>query len=259
LLPVDEPSDDEGGGCEAESGVAASGASVGVAAELAVVRPPGVRRFDDPPQPESERLRFHARDLGAAPLDSEVVDAGAAETVADGAGVVAAIEVQGADVIEQTGITDGGESGFEHTHVIAIGTVDHPADPDAVTFGSDRPFPAQLRSIDGIRAGSLTSVWRFVQRRVERDVVEIETHDAIEGGERFGLERLEHTGIDLNLPGKVGGSGVQCGWASARLTVEGCGQKDASMTTENMTVLLVWSVRVGRVEPGCGRVASRDL
>jgi hypothetical protein len=52
VAPVDEPADDQHDGREAEGGVSVSGSTVGVAAELAVVRPPRVGRLDDPSQPE---------------------------------------------------------------------------------------------------------------------------------------------------------------------------------------------------------------
>jgi hypothetical protein len=52
---------------------------------------------------------FDARELGAAPSDLELVDAVVAESVAHGAGVVAPIEMERADVGEQAGIADGDE------------------------------------------------------------------------------------------------------------------------------------------------------
>jgi hypothetical protein len=51
------------------------GLAVGVAAELAVIRPPGVGRFANPAEPEPDRLLLDAGDLGAASLDLELVDA----------------------------------------------------------------------------------------------------------------------------------------------------------------------------------------
>ena len=60
---VDEAADDEHDGREAEGGVAVSDAAVGAAAELPVVRPPRVRGFDDPAQPEREPVDFATRML----------------------------------------------------------------------------------------------------------------------------------------------------------------------------------------------------
>jgi hypothetical protein len=53
VSPGDEFADDEHRGGEAERDVSVAGSSVGVAAELPVVRPPRVRGLDDPAQPES--------------------------------------------------------------------------------------------------------------------------------------------------------------------------------------------------------------
>ena len=71
---IDESTGDEDRGREAQGGFAVPGSSVGVAAELAVVRPPRVRGLDDPAEPQVERLLL-ARRLGAAPLDQMVIDA----------------------------------------------------------------------------------------------------------------------------------------------------------------------------------------
>jgi hypothetical protein len=75
--------------------------SVGVAAELPVVRRPGVGCFDDPAQPESQRLLLDARDLGTPELDLVLVDARLSESCAHGLRVVATVEMQRADVDEQ--------------------------------------------------------------------------------------------------------------------------------------------------------------
>ena len=82
------------------------------------------------------------------------------------------------------------------SYVVAVGAVDGPADGHAVAFGGNGPLPSQLGSIRWVRAGSLATTWRLVQRPVEGDVVEVEADDPIERGERFGLERLEHAGGD---------------------------------------------------------------
>jgi hypothetical protein len=72
---VDEAADDEDdGGGEAEGVVAVVGSPVDVAAELAVVGPPGVGSFDDPAQPEADGW-FLAELLAASGLDDEVVEA----------------------------------------------------------------------------------------------------------------------------------------------------------------------------------------
>lgn len=90
----------------------------------------------------------------------------------------------------------GVEGGFEEADVIAVGAVDHPADGDAVAVRGDGPLPAQLPAISGVRARSLTAVGGLVQRPVERDIVELEANDPVERRDRFGLEGVEHAGVD---------------------------------------------------------------
>jgi hypothetical protein len=86
------------------------------------------------------RSFLEARNIGAASLDLELVDAVGSQPIPDGARVVAAIEVQGADVGEQTGVADRVEGGFEQGHVVAVGAVDHPPDRDAVTSAALAPI-----------------------------------------------------------------------------------------------------------------------
>ena len=88
VASVDEPADDEDGCGQAERSVAMAWAAVGVAAELPVVRPPGVGGLYDPSEPEAQRLPLDARHLGAAALDLDPVDAGDAEPVPHCGGVV---------------------------------------------------------------------------------------------------------------------------------------------------------------------------
>jgi hypothetical protein len=62
-------------------GVAVASSLVGVTAELPVVGPPAVGRFDDPAQPEAQRLTLDIGQFGAAALDLELVDADGKEPV----------------------------------------------------------------------------------------------------------------------------------------------------------------------------------
>ena len=97
---VDESSDDEDGGGESECGVAVAVSAVGVAAELAVVGPPGVGGFDDPAQPESEPMRLSRCWVCASSLDVELPESVGVELMPDLGVVVAAIEADGVDVDE---------------------------------------------------------------------------------------------------------------------------------------------------------------
>ncbi len=66
VSPGEEFADGEHGGGEAERGVSLAALAVGVAAELAVVRQPAVGGFDDPAQPERDRLGSSVAGLAAA-------------------------------------------------------------------------------------------------------------------------------------------------------------------------------------------------
>ncbi len=115
-------------------GVAVSGASVGVAAELAVVREPRVGAFDDPAQAEGHGPRRGVGAAFVAFLDGQVVESEGGQSVPDDGVVVAAIEVQRVDVGEQPVGCDVVEGGLEESDVVAVGAVDGPADRRAVTL-----------------------------------------------------------------------------------------------------------------------------
>ena len=66
-------------------------APIGVASHLAEVREPRVRAFDDPAEPERERL-LGSRALRAPTLDADVIEPEAGELGADLREVVAAVE-----------------------------------------------------------------------------------------------------------------------------------------------------------------------
>src|SRR6266699_2814368 len=89
---VEESTGDDDGGGEAEGGVTVAVLPVGVASQLPLVRPPGVRRFDDPTHPEGEAMRSTRRWLGAATLDVEIDQTAVGEASAYDGIVVAAIE-----------------------------------------------------------------------------------------------------------------------------------------------------------------------
>ena len=146
VAPTDESADDQDGGGEAEGGVAVAAAAVGVAAELPVVRPPRVGGFDDPAQPEPDRLLAHAGDLGAAELDVEVGHPERFESAAHRAGVVAAVEVQHADLAEQAGLVDGVEGGFEETDVYFQEVGPGEKEPEADPHRTMRPV---IRGVSG--------------------------------------------------------------------------------------------------------------
>src|SRR5947207_1464246 len=115
----EELADDEDGGGEAERGVSVAGAPVGVAAELAVVRPPRVGRLDDPSQPEPDGL-LAALAFGASTLDVEIVESELGELGPDDGVVVAAVELQGVDVGEQAAVGDVLQRGDQQLDVVAV-------------------------------------------------------------------------------------------------------------------------------------------
>ena len=77
-------------------------AAVGVALELAVVGPPGVGGFDDPSQPEGEAVWGAGFGFGASFLDIEIDQATLVKAGSDLGVVVAAIETQRADLLEES-------------------------------------------------------------------------------------------------------------------------------------------------------------
>lgn len=60
--------------------------------------------------------------------------------------VVAAVEVQGADVVVQAGGFHGVECGVQEAEVVAVGAVDGPADGEAVAVGGDGPHPTRTQA-----------------------------------------------------------------------------------------------------------------
>src|SRR5215211_6486224 len=108
--------------------------AVGVAAELAVVGPPRVGGLDDPSHAEAQRLALDARELRASALDVEIVEPVPAQLPADDGVVVAAVEVQGVDVAEQTSGGHGLQGGHEQGDVVAVGGGDGPAEGYAVAL-----------------------------------------------------------------------------------------------------------------------------
>ena len=71
----------------------------------------------------------------------------AAQSITHRARVVAPVEMQGPDLVEQPCGVDGVDGGLEHGDVVAVGAVDRPAHRYAVTLGGDRPLPAELGPI----------------------------------------------------------------------------------------------------------------
>ena len=155
--------------------------AVGAAAQLSVVRQPGVGGFDDPAKPERDGL-VGSLLFGASALDVDVVDAERGEAAAHNGIVIAPVQVQGSDVFEEPGGSDGAEGGFQQADVVAVGSADGPADRHAVALGRDRPFPANLGAVRGIGSCALAPAGRFVKRSVERDLLQVEAHDAVKGG-----------------------------------------------------------------------------
>ena len=181
--------------------------AVGAAAELPVVRPPCVGRFDDPAQPEREPVRGARGWFGAAALDVELDEAAGVELVADLRVVVAAVQGECADLGEQSVVGDGVQGGFEHDDVVAVGAVDRPADRDPGTLRRNGPLPAEFGPVNRAFAGALTATGGLVQGAVDRHHVQVELDDPVVAGTCFGLELVEHTGRD---PLRRGGRAAWC-------------------------------------------------
>ena len=94
--------------------MAVSAPPIRVAAKLAVVAQPRVGALDDPAQSESEWLfDRRSRPGPGAPLNVEIAEAAIGELVTDFGIVVATVEVQGLDLVEQSrpgDVVKGGRS-----------------------------------------------------------------------------------------------------------------------------------------------------
>jgi hypothetical protein len=179
-------------------------AAVGVAPQLAVVRQPRVGALDDPAQSEAQ-WALGVRAAGVrdhAALDAHVAESELGELGADLGVVVAPVEVQRLDVAEQTCCCDVLEGRPKELDVVAVGTVDGPANRDAVGVSGHRPLPAQLGAVNWAFAGPVPSAGCLVQRAIQGDLGEVKSDDAVIGAERFLAERIEHArGGPLVAPG----------------------------------------------------------
>jgi hypothetical protein len=158
VAPVDEFGRDQQSDDEAELGVSVSGSPVGVAAESPVVRQPRVGALGDAAKSEPERL-FHLDSdagLGAA-LDVEIIETETedGEPDADLGIVIAAVKVQGLDLLEQSGSGDILERRAEELEVVAVGAVDRPTDRDAVGVSGHGPLPAGFGGTFPVTNGSV--------------------------------------------------------------------------------------------------------
>ena len=82
-------------------------------------------------------------------------------------------------------LDDLGDRRDEQHAVVAVRAVDRPADRNAVTVRRDRPFPATLAPVGGVRAGPLTTERRLVLAAVNRDFGEVQANDPVVAGEGF--------------------------------------------------------------------------
>jgi hypothetical protein len=93
-------------------------------------------------------VRCARRRLGAPFLDVEFAQPVAGETDPDDRVVVAAIERQQLDVVEQSVGGDSVEGGFEEADVVAVRAVDGDSDRDAVRVCSDGPLVAEFGPVN---------------------------------------------------------------------------------------------------------------
>ena len=84
--------------------------------------------------------------------------------------VVAAVQVQGLNVQQESAVGDGLQGGFEQDGVVAVRSVDDPADRDPEQVSRDRPLPPDLGSVGGVGAGPFTTARGFVQAGVDGDL-----------------------------------------------------------------------------------------
>lgn len=90
----------------------------------------------------------------------------------------------------------GGQGGFEHHAVVAVGGVGDPGHGDTVGVGEEGPLPAPVAAIHRGAAGSLPSGGCLVLAAIDGAVAQVEPDDAVIGGDGLGREAVEHTGGD---------------------------------------------------------------
>lgn len=165
----------------------------------------------DARSPPQGKFKFGVLLADLTPLallgDDGVIDAESGEAPPGGR-VVPAVEPDGLDVGEQPALLGSLEGRLEQEGVVPVGPVDGPADRDAGPIGEDGPLPAELGSVGRVLARSIASCWAFVQRPVDRHVVEVEADDLVVGRHGFGDDRFEDTGGNPLVPtgpyGRVG-------------------------------------------------------
>jgi len=124
--------------------------------------------------------------------DHRVGDVALGQTLERGLRVVAAVELERLDLLEEIHSVRVVEGRCEHHRVVAVCTVDGDGDGDALAVREDGPLPAELAPIGRAGASSLTATRALVQRAVDGDVVEAESDDLVVRRDRL---RLAITGI----------------------------------------------------------------
>src|SRR5665811_1779016 len=131
---------------------------------------PGVGAFNGPAQSEGERLldlRFALAFLLGA---DDVGDSEAVATLRGQGTVVAAVQVQGLNVQQESAGGDGLQGGFEQDGVASVRSVDDPADGDPEQVGGDRPLPPDLGSVRGVGTGPFTTCLLYTSDAADGDL-----------------------------------------------------------------------------------------
>src|SRR5664279_4928267 len=128
--PFDEfHGEDEGDGeCDLSESLPAE--PVGVAAQLTKVREPGAGAFNGPAQSEGERFLGLCFALAFLLGADDVGEPQAVAALRGEVAVVAAVQVQGLNVQQESAVGDGLQGGFEQDGVASVRCVDDPADGD---------------------------------------------------------------------------------------------------------------------------------
>ena len=175
--------------------------SVRVPAQLPEVGQPRVGPLDRPAESHRLVLLHPARRAALALFgDHRVGDVALGQTLERGLRVVAAVEPERLDLLEETHSVRVVEGRCEHHRVVAVGTVDGDTDGDAIAVREDGPLPAELAPISRVGPRSLTATRALVQRAVDGDVVEAESDDLVVRRLRLRLELVEHPCCDPLVP-----------------------------------------------------------
>jgi hypothetical protein len=141
-------------------------------------------------------VRCAGRCFRSALLDLNLGQVVAGQTLANHWEVVAAIESEQFDVVEQLVGDDRVERRLQQLEVVEVRARNRDTNGDPVRVGSNGPFVAEFGPINRGLAGSSTTTGCFVDRPVDCNETEIEANDAVAAGACSGFEFSKYARCD---------------------------------------------------------------